>query len=62
MIFPEFGGSTDRPHGASRQAEGEAHFNPVVTLADAIQSGIPWHEVPAYLGAPVGEASSGLES
>jgi len=36
-----------------------AHFNPVVTLADASQRGIPWHEVPGYiisqiLGAYVG--------
>ena len=36
-----------------------AHFNPAVTLADASQRGIPWHEVPGYiisqiLGAYVG--------
>jgi glycerol uptake facilitator-like aquaporin len=28
-----------------------AHFNPVVTLADAWQGGLPWREVPGYLGA-----------
>jgi len=28
-----------------------AHFNPAVTLADATQGGIPWREVPAYIGA-----------
>jgi glycerol uptake facilitator-like aquaporin len=28
-----------------------AHFNPAVTLADAIESGIPWREVPAYITA-----------
>jgi len=26
-----------------------AHFNPVVTLADASQGGLPWREVPGYL-------------
>ena len=36
-----------------------AHLNPAVTLADASQRGIPWHEVPGYviaqiLGAYVG--------
>ena len=25
-----------------------AHFNPAVTLADAVRDGIPWAEVPAY--------------
>ena len=28
-----------------------AHFNPAVTLADASQGGLPWREVPFYLGA-----------
>jgi glycerol uptake facilitator-like aquaporin len=28
-----------------------AHFNPAVTLADASQGGLPWHEVPVYLVA-----------
>ena len=28
-----------------------AHFNPAVTLADAIEHGIAWHEVPAYIVA-----------
>jgi glycerol uptake facilitator-like aquaporin len=28
-----------------------AHFNPVVTLADAWQGGLSWREVPAYLAA-----------
>jgi glycerol uptake facilitator-like aquaporin len=36
-----------------------AHFNPVVTLADAWQGGLPWREVPGHLiaqllGAPLG--------
>src|SRR5450432_3025387 len=26
-----------------------AHFNPVVTLADATQGGLPWREVPVYI-------------
>jgi glycerol uptake facilitator-like aquaporin len=28
-----------------------AHFNPAVTLADATQGGIAWHEVPGYVTA-----------
>jgi glycerol uptake facilitator-like aquaporin len=28
-----------------------AHFNPAVTLADAIEHGIAWREVPAYIAA-----------
>jgi glycerol uptake facilitator-like aquaporin len=28
-----------------------AHFNPAVTLADALEGGIPWRETPVYLGA-----------
>jgi glycerol uptake facilitator-like aquaporin len=28
-----------------------AHFNPVVTLADAWQGGLAWRDVPGYLGA-----------
>ena len=27
------------------------HLNPAVTLADAMERGIPWREVPAYVGA-----------
>jgi glycerol uptake facilitator-like aquaporin/protein-tyrosine-phosphatase len=30
-----------------------AHFNPVVTLADAIEGGISWRDVPAYVSAQV---------
>jgi len=30
-----------------------AHFNPAVTLADASQGGLPWREVPGYLGVQV---------
>jgi glycerol uptake facilitator-like aquaporin len=42
-----------------------AHFNPAVTLADAIEHGIPWREVPAYvvsqfLGAIAGAAVAHL--
>jgi glycerol uptake facilitator-like aquaporin len=38
-----------------------AHFNPVVTLADAWQGGLAWRDVPGYLvaqllGAPLGVA------
>jgi len=37
-----------------------AHFNPVVTLADASQHGLPWREVPAYLAAQVVGAFAGV--
>ena len=30
-----------------------AHFNPAVTLSDAIEDGIRWREVPAYIGAQI---------
>src|SRR3954469_21643519 len=33
-----------------------AHFNPVVTLADATQRGLPWREVPGYLVAQIAGA------
>ena len=37
-----------------------AHFNPAVTLADASQGGVPWHEVPAYLAAQITGAFAGV--
>jgi glycerol uptake facilitator-like aquaporin len=37
-----------------------AHFNPAVTLADATQGGLPWGEVPLYLGAQVIGAFAGV--
>jgi glycerol uptake facilitator-like aquaporin len=37
-----------------------AHFNPVVTLADASQGGMPWHEVPAFVLAQVAGAFLGV--
>lgn len=37
-----------------------AHFNPVVTLADASQGGLSWREVPAYIGAQVAGAFGGV--
>ena len=30
-----------------------AHFNPVVTIADALESGIPWPETPSYIFAQI---------
>jgi glycerol uptake facilitator-like aquaporin len=30
-----------------------AHFNPVVTLSDALEKGISWSEVPAYIAAQI---------
>src|SRR5579863_8872352 len=30
-----------------------AHFNPAVTLADALERGIRWQEVPAYIAAQI---------
>jgi glycerol uptake facilitator-like aquaporin len=37
-----------------------AHFNPVVTLADASQGGLAWREVPAYVAAQLGGAFAGV--
>ena len=37
-----------------------AHFNPVVTLAEASQGGRPWREVPAYIAAQIGGAFAGV--
>jgi glycerol uptake facilitator-like aquaporin len=37
-----------------------AHFNPVVTLADASQGGLPWREVPGYIGAQLAGAFAGV--
>ena len=36
-----------------------AHLNPVVTLADASQRGLPWASVPAYLLAQVAGGTAG---
>src|SRR5204862_7701452 len=37
-----------------------AHFNPVVTLADASQRGLPWAYVPGYLAAQILGAFAGV--
>jgi glycerol uptake facilitator-like aquaporin len=37
-----------------------AHFNPVVTLADAMQGGMAWREVPGYLTAQILGAFGGV--
>jgi glycerol uptake facilitator-like aquaporin len=37
-----------------------AHFNPVVSLADASQGGLPWGEVPGYLAAQLVGAFIGV--
>ena len=37
-----------------------AHFNPAVTLADAVEGGIPWREVPYYLVAQLAGAFMGV--
>jgi glycerol uptake facilitator-like aquaporin len=37
-----------------------AHFNPAVTLADASQGGLPWHEVPGYIAAQLAGAVAGV--
>src|SRR5262252_5320485 len=37
-----------------------AHFNPVVTLADASQGGLAWREVPGYLMAQISGAFLGV--
>ena len=36
-----------------------AHFNPAVTLSDASQGGLPWRDVPAYIGAQLAGAFGG---
>ena len=37
-----------------------AHFNPVVTLGDAAQRGLPWKRVMAYLAAQLSGACAGV--
>jgi glycerol uptake facilitator-like aquaporin len=37
-----------------------AHFNPAVTLTDALRGGTPWREVPAYVLAQTAGAFSGV--
>lgn len=37
-----------------------AHLNPAVTLADAALGGIPWREVPGYVGAQIAGAFGGV--
>jgi glycerol uptake facilitator-like aquaporin len=37
-----------------------AHFNPVVTLADAMQGGIAWREVPGYITVQIAGAFAGV--
>lgn len=36
------------------------HFNPAVSLADAVRGGLPWREVPVYVGAQVAGAIAGV--
>jgi glycerol uptake facilitator-like aquaporin len=37
-----------------------AHLNPAVTLADAWQGGLPWHEAAGYIGAQILGAFAGV--
>ncbi len=37
-----------------------AHFNPAVTLAEAVQGGMAWKDVPGYLVAQIGGAFAGV--
>jgi glycerol uptake facilitator-like aquaporin len=37
-----------------------AHFNPAVTLADALNGGLPWKEAPAYVAVQVAGAFAGV--
>ncbi len=37
-----------------------AHFNPAVSLADALRGGLPWSEVPVYVGAQICGAVAGV--
>jgi glycerol uptake facilitator-like aquaporin len=36
------------------------HFNPAVSLGDALRGGLPWREVPVYVGAQVAGAIAGV--
>jgi glycerol uptake facilitator-like aquaporin len=36
-----------------------AHFNPVVTIMDAVERGLPWRETPHYIAAQIGGAVGG---
>jgi glycerol uptake facilitator-like aquaporin len=36
-----------------------AHFNPAVTLSNAAQAGLPWTDVPVYIGAQITGAFAG---
>jgi glycerol uptake facilitator-like aquaporin len=37
-----------------------AHFNPVVTLSEASQRGMPWRDVPSYIAAQIVGAFVGV--
>jgi glycerol uptake facilitator-like aquaporin len=37
-----------------------AHFNPAVTLMDALEGGIVWRDVPVYIGAQIAGAFVGV--
>ncbi|HVA27165.1 MAG TPA: MIP/aquaporin family protein [Candidatus Baltobacteraceae bacterium] len=37
-----------------------AHLNPAVSIADALQGGLPWVEVPAYVAAQIAGAIAGV--
>jgi glycerol uptake facilitator-like aquaporin len=37
-----------------------AHFNPAVTLADAVLGGLPWKHVPGYIAAQIGGGLVGV--
>jgi glycerol uptake facilitator-like aquaporin len=37
-----------------------AHFNPAVTLADALQGGMAWRDVPVYISAQIAGAFGGV--
>lgn len=39
-----------------------AHFNPAVTIADALGGGMPWREVPSYIAAQLFGALAGVAS
>lgn len=39
-----------------------AHFNPAVSIADALGGGMPWREVPSYIGAQLIGALAGVAS
>jgi glycerol uptake facilitator-like aquaporin len=37
-----------------------AHFNPLVSVAEAVRAGLPWRELPLYIAVQIGGAFAGV--